>query len=53
MILLEGFVARNMDNCSAVFNGVSGPVKFDESGTRLAASERHIFKNGQFIKLEE
>ncbi|MEI8328130.1 MAG: ABC transporter substrate-binding protein [Candidatus Taylorbacteria bacterium] len=38
---------------AASFNGVSGPVKFDESGTRLAASERHIFKNGQFIKLEE
>lgn len=33
-------------------SGVSGPIAFDENGTRFAASELHIFQDGKFIKLE-
>lgn len=33
------------------FEGVSGPVSFDENGTRTSISESHIFKNGTFIKI--
>lgn len=35
------------------FDGVSGHVSFDDNGTRLPASERHIFRDGKFVKLEE
>ena len=38
---------------SSNFDGVSGHVSFDENGTRIAASERHVFKDGKFVKLEE
>ena len=34
-------------------SGASGIVKFDEMGTRLPASETHIFKDGEFILYEE
>lgn len=37
---------------STSFDGVSGKVQFDETGTRLATSEDRIFKNGKFMKLE-
>lgn len=35
------------------FDGASGHVSFDENGTRPAVSERHIFRGGKFVKLEE
>ena len=35
------------------FDGASGHVSFDENGTRNAVSERHVFKNGKFVKLEQ
>ncbi len=35
------------------FDGASGHVYFDENGTRNTVSERHIFKDGKFVKLEE
>jgi branched-chain amino acid transport system substrate-binding protein len=35
------------------FDGVSGRVSFDNQGTRPAAYELHIFKDGKFVKLEE
>ena len=35
------------------FEGVSGKVSFDEMGTRPAAYELHIFKDGKFVKLVE
>jgi len=38
---------------SKSFDGASGQVSFDENGTRNSVSERHIFKDGKFIKLEE
>ncbi len=38
---------------SESFAGASGSVSFDENGTRTAVSERHIFKNGTFVKLEQ
>jgi len=34
------------------FDGVSGKVAFDETGTRFTVSENRIFKDGKFIKLE-
>jgi len=37
---------------SVSFAGASGHVSFDENGTRLAAVERHIFKDGKFVKFE-
>jgi ABC-type branched-subunit amino acid transport system substrate-binding protein len=38
---------------STSLDGVSGKVVFDQTGTRIAASEDRIFKNGKFVKLEE
>ncbi len=35
------------------FDGASGHVGFDETGTRFAVSERHIFRNGKFTTLEK
>jgi branched-chain amino acid transport system substrate-binding protein len=35
------------------FDGVSGKVSFDNLGTRPAAYELHIFKDGKFVKLGE
>ena len=36
---------------STSFDGASGHVSFDGTGTRPAVSERHIFKDGKFVKL--
>lgn len=33
--------------------GASGPLSFDESGTRLPQSELHIFQDGKFVKAAE
>ena len=35
------------------FDGVSGKVSFDETGTRPAVWEDHIFREGKFVKLGE
>ncbi|MEI6553284.1 MAG: ABC transporter substrate-binding protein [bacterium] len=35
------------------FEGVSGKVSFDNMGTRPAAYELHVFKDGKFMKLVE
>jgi branched-chain amino acid transport system substrate-binding protein len=36
---------------SESFDGVSGHVSFDENGTRNSISERHVFRDGKFVKI--
>ncbi len=38
---------KNLD-----FDGVSGKVKFDDEGIRIPEIATHIFKNGEFTKIE-
>ncbi len=38
---------------SESFDGASGHVSFDQNGTRVAASELHVFTNGKFVKARE
>ena len=35
-----------------VFDGASGEIKFDETGSRVLKSKTHIFKGGEFVLLE-
>lgn len=52
---LEGVSKKDWKSTIAKMNfeGVSGKVSFDNLGTRPAAYELHIFKDGKFVKLGE
>ena len=40
-----------LENKNLVYNGMSGKITFDETGSRVLDSEVHVFKDGKFVKL--
>lgn len=40
-----------LENSNLVYNGMSGKITFDQTGSRVLDSEVHIFKDGKFVKL--
>lgn len=39
-----------LENKNLSFNGMSGKITFDQTGSRVLESEVHIFKDGKFVK---
>lgn len=42
-----------LDKDGLEYTGVSGKIVFDETGSRIAETEVHIFKNGKFVTEEK